>query len=498
MRKFFSALALAALLTATINHESLWTDEAFSAFIASHRSLASCWATLVTGDSSDLQMALYYLYLHCWSAVFGQSEIAFRTANVPFILLYSGVLVWASHRLFRSQWAWIVAALAPLAVAFASDTRPYFDEIAISLTCTACLLGYLQSPSPRESKILPWLVLTSLLVGAAFHMLMLLLAPPLIVLLIVFYLADKQAIQWQDWKRPLFTLSPVGVALLAYFAWTFHRGATYDYAKPDLLSMASVFFRFAGLSGYAPNRHYDLPFRPYVGAMVLSTAAFGAALAAMFLVSKLCFRALVWALALGLVQVSILSFVLHQQIEFRHLSSLLPLLLLLIMAGLSVPGRHAVFAAAALSLTWLGSDIRLLFSTEYSREDFRAAVRKSIEWHHENNAAIAIAADPVAAAYYGLDVQGAQPCFPLTDSCAEGFSKVPWPKAAKAEYALFWSAPQITAWLENQKSKKSPVVLVISLSRHPMLKDSAWWPIIRQHTEARIYPAHGFSVYLLP
>jgi hypothetical protein len=83
-------------------------------------------------------------------------------------------------------------------------------------------------------------------------------------------------------------LSPVGLALAGLFRLDIRKGggATYDYAKPDLLSMASVFFRFAGLSGYAPNRHYDLPFRPYLGVAALSTAAFAASLAAVFLATN--------------------------------------------------------------------------------------------------------------------------------------------------------------------------------------------------------------------
>jgi hypothetical protein len=507
MRKLFGALALAALLSATITAESLWTDEAFSAFMASHRSLASCWSTLVTGDSSDLQMALYYLYLHCWSSLFGQSEIAFRTANIPFILLFAGVLVWASERLFQSRWVWMVAAVAPLAVAFASDTRPYFDEIAISLACLSCLLAYLQFPSLGERKVLPWLVLLSLMMGAGFHMLMLLVVPPMAVVAMVFYMADRQSIRWQDWKKPLLILSPAGAGLAAYFAWTFGRGATYNYARPDVLSMASVFFRFAGLSGYSPNRHYDLPFHPYLAAMAISTMALTAALAALFVARRksegnVSFRALFWAMATAVVQISILSFGLRQQIEFRHLSSLLPLLLLGIMAGLSAKGatarRYVAFAAAALGITWLGSDVRLLFAPEYRREDFKDAVRQSIELHQSSNASIALAADPMAAAYYGLDVQGSQPCFPLTDSCAEGFAKVPWKKRVRAEYALFWSASRINAWLAEQKRNKVPVVLLISRSRHPITKDCAWWPIMEKQPDARVYPEYGFFVYLVP
>ncbi len=490
MKRLLGVLAIATGLSATISSESLWTDEAFSAFLASHRSVAACWSTLLHGDSSDLQMILYYLYLHLWTQLFGQSEIALRSANTPFILLFAAVLVWASQRLFQSNWVWIVAALAPLAVLFASDTRPYFDVIALSLTCLTSLLICLERPTARERKILPWLALGSLLVGALFHMLTLLLGLPILVLLFAVWRNNRNALPWLDWKWPLAVFTPLFLALFAYFAWTFSRGATYDYAHPDLLSMASVLFRFAGLSGFAPNRHYDNPIRPYLGAIAVSGIVFLADLA---LLSRAWSRALFWALAAGIAQVLVLSFALHQQIEFRHLSSLLPILLLLMMSGL----RRTWVAGAALGLIWLISDIRQLTAPEYRREDFRAAVGQCLKLEQGRRAVIAIAADPLAPAYYGLSPEGPAPCFPLTDSCQQGLANVDWPRKSAAQYALFWPEAQIKSWLRLQNRNHIDVILLISRSRHPLLKNSAWWPVLETQAGAVSYQQQGFSVYLL-
>jgi len=501
LRNLLKGAAIAAALSATISPESLWTDEAFSAFLASHRTLASCWSALRQGDSSDLQMVLYYLYLHLWSQWFGQSEIAFRSANIPFILLFSAVAVWGSQRLFHSTWVWIMAALSPLAVVFASDTRPYFDIIAFSFTCLTCLLVWLKSPTPAERKILPWLVLLSLLLGALFHMLTLLLGLPLLVLLAVFWHADRIALRWRDWLWPLLAGTPVFLIVSAYFAWTLGRGASYDYAHPDLLSMASVLFRFAGLSGFVPNRHYDNPIRPYLAEIALSGILFLASLAALFPVwsRSVTFRALFLALAAGIGQILVLSFALHQQIEFRHLSSLLPLLLLLIMSGLTDSGTPTrVAAASVLGVVWLISDIRLLTAPEYRREDFRAAVAKALELQASDpNAVIAVAADPLAAAYYGLSEDGPAPCFPLTDSCQQGLSNVDWPRKADAQYALFWSDAQIRDWLHLQNLNHKEAILLISRSRHPIIKNSAWWAVLQTQTRTQSLDVPGFSVYLL-
>jgi hypothetical protein len=190
----------------------------------------------------------------------------------------------------------------------------------------------------------------------------------------------------------------------------------------------------------------------------------------------------------------------HQQLEFRHLSSLLPLLMLLVMAGLSLGTagprnrKYTVFATLAIAGTWLLSDARML-SPDYQREDFRAAVQKALALHEATHAQIAVAADPVAAAYYGLNMQGAKPCFPLPDSCEDSFKKLPWPNKARAEYALFWTAPEIEKWLAGNKAGS---VLLISRSRHPMMTGSAWWPVVAKQRGVRLYTVFGFYIYLLP
>jgi hypothetical protein len=341
------AIGLTLLLAATINGESLWTDEAFSAFLASHRSLSSVWSTLRDGDSSDLQMAMYYVYLFFWGKCLGVSEVALRAANLPFALLFSGSLVWASDRLYKSRWVWMVPALSPLMWPFSNDARPYFIIVSLSTVVVACLLVYLRGEIGRGKAVLPWMVLGALLAGATFHMLMLLLVVPLCLLLYISWRADRQSLQWADWKAPVAALAPLALAEAAFFLWTFKRGASYEYAHPGFLSMASLLFRFAGLSGYYPNRHYDIPLRPYLPAMALSSCAF---LMSLFVLAqaaiksplKRSFYGLACALAAGIVQVVLMSVFLQQQIEARHLASLLPLLLFLVMAGMQRSGYFQI------------------------------------------------------------------------------------------------------------------------------------------------------------
>ena len=499
-----SAFLYSILLILTITARSLSTDEAFSAYIADQKTFGLLLSTLGSGDSSDLQMAMHYFYMHCWTLVFGSGELALRAANIPFILPFAFALVWASWRVFRARWVWIGAALFALLWLYASEARAYMALIGLSTLCVACLLAYLKNPSPNERRWLPWIVLGSLLLGATFHMLMLLLAFPLCVLVFFCWRSTRDVLRWADWK-PALQVSLVAYALLfAYLAWTFLRGTAYDYQRPSILSMGSVLYRFLGLFGYGPNRHYEIPFRPFLPSLLIATSIFLVALGGTFVAGlRGAKRPLVISLfaacGASIFEILIISLVARQQIEVRHLAALTPLVLFLIVGCLSEqPGRPAsrlaVVSTILLTGVWLIAAGRLLFLPENQWENFRAAVDKAVTLQRASNAAVALVADPAAGAYYGLDLTGKKPCFPLADDCSTGFSKVAWDRKAPAVYAAFWTAPQISSWFATQERNKTPVVVIISRARHPMYQGSPWWTTLNSR-KSQLYTMHGFFVY---
>jgi hypothetical protein len=374
------------------------------------------------------------------------------------------------------------------------------------MLCIVSLLAYLDRPSARERIWLPSIALGSLLVGASFHMLMLLIVPPLLVMGFMLQRARSEAFRLADWKRPLQVFCLPYSAFFIYLGWTFLRGTAYDYQRPSLLSMGSVLYHFVGLFGYGPNRHYDIPFRPYLFSITLATLILLTALAVAVIAGlrgakRPLVVALLAACGCAAAEVLILSFGARQQIEFRHLAALGPLLLVSILGCLSGAqggdeSKFALISSILLAGVWSIADYRLLFLPENQWENFRGAVVQALALNRQSNAAIALVADPAAGAYYGLELTGEKPCFPLADSCQEGFSKVDWPRTAPAEYAVFWTNSQILEWLGKQAARGLPEVVIISTSRHPMYKDSPWWPILKSR-KARIYPVHGFLVCYL-
>lgn len=501
-----TSLICSTLLALTMSRDSLWTDEAFSAYIASLKNVGSILSTLARGDSSDLLTSAYYVYLHGWSVVFSTSELSLRAANLPFVLLSSLGMCWASQRIFRSRILWILAALLPFSWTYAPDARAHFALVGWSTACFVCLLAALESPSPSERRWLPAVVLCSLVVGLLFNVLMVLSIAPLLFIVLLYLWRRPGAVVCAMWRKALQLAAAPLLAVLTYIGWGLSHGVPAEYPKPELMSVASVLYRFVGLTGYGPNRRFDIAFGPYIPAMVLAAVLLGAAVGGMGFAgfrsrSSTRFLALWGALIIGLLQVLLLSVVFRQQEDVRHLAALAPLLVLAIMAGFGEPAGQGRALVAAVSLglicaVWLYSDLILRFSPEYRSqgEDFRLAVAQTIALERDLHADVALVADPAAAAYYGLDLDGPKPCFPLVENCREAFAKVPWPKKAPAEYAISWTSKNIGDWLESHGGSHRPAIVLISETRHPMYKDSPWWSFLKSGAPAERYTPRGFLI----
>ncbi len=74
----FAILGLAAALRIVqLGHDSVWVDEAFSARVAN----LGLTDLVQTATSDDTNPPLYYVLLHGWINVFGDSETALRSLS---------------------------------------------------------------------------------------------------------------------------------------------------------------------------------------------------------------------------------------------------------------------------------------------------------------------------------------------------------------------------------------------------------------------------------
>lgn len=129
--------------------QSLWRDEAFS-ILASGRSIPFIITKL------GFEPPLYYILLHLWTKIFGESEIAARGLSfLGFTLATIIVLEWAA-KIFKKHWLSIFLPLSfflnPMLLYYAFEVRTYGWYIFFS---TAVLYTYV-------NKKWFWFVLSSL------------------------------------------------------------------------------------------------------------------------------------------------------------------------------------------------------------------------------------------------------------------------------------------------------------------------------------------------
>ena len=497
------SLAFASVLFLSLRSDSLWTDEAFSAYLASQHSLHSLLHTLWTGDSSDLQMPGYYLYLYLWAQVFPVTEFSLRAANAPFLLLFSVSLVYGSFSAFRSRFAWLTVACLPFIWHYAGEARAYMAILAFSTAAFGSLLSFSETKDSGRLRILPWLCFGSLLIGSFFHMLCLLAVPPLLSAFCILALTDKPRERWRYWLRPALILSAPFTLLLLYFAYTFARGTHYLYPAPGWRQMLSVVYELAGFSGLGPNLKLSINFAPYAGLLATGAILFvfgiACAVAAAGAASgNSCRKALAVSAAAAVLQAALLAVALHQQFDARHCAALIPAFLFLYISSITHYNQQhampvtAIISGVLLAGMWMMSDIRLLFLPEYRKEDYKTAIQIAMNFARQQHASIALFADPLAGAYYGLDPQGPAPCFPLLRDCSTGLQLARWSRPVTAAFAQTWSPARLQSWIQDNRMNGRPVALIFELDRSN--RKLPWWPALESPLFSQHFAAHGFAI----
>lgn len=102
--------------------ESLWRDEAYTALLIRHDPVVI--VRLLTGDTTP---PLYYLALHYWSLLFGDSEVALRGLSVLFFLGTAWVMYRLGEHLKSGLGIWLLGLTLtqPLLFRYAFEARSY-------------------------------------------------------------------------------------------------------------------------------------------------------------------------------------------------------------------------------------------------------------------------------------------------------------------------------------------------------------------------------------
>ena len=146
---FPPALLAFAVTAAGAADRQLWADE-YATFHAASLDFTALGHLI---DQVDFVLAPYYVFMHGWIALFGDSEAALRAPSIAAMVVTSALLVLLGRRLVTTS-AGVVAgclfALLPSVSRYAHEARPYALAIMLAVLATLLLLRALESPTwPR-------------------------------------------------------------------------------------------------------------------------------------------------------------------------------------------------------------------------------------------------------------------------------------------------------------------------------------------------------------
>ena len=113
-----------ALRAFQLNRDGLWNDEAFSVMAAS-QPFTQMFAEIVR---DGVHPPAFYLYLHPWISLFGNSEIAVRSLSVLFGVLSIGLIYVLAKRLYGAQTALMATfllAVSSFHIFYSQEARMY-------------------------------------------------------------------------------------------------------------------------------------------------------------------------------------------------------------------------------------------------------------------------------------------------------------------------------------------------------------------------------------
>ncbi len=140
----FATIVGAVIRFGFITKSSIWHDEGFSIFLAS-RTPAEIWI----GSARDVHPPLYYLFLHYWISIFGNSVLAIRSlsAIAGIAVIPLGYLV--VKRISGKRAALLtgfVLAFAPFLVRYSQEARMYGLLGLLMLAALYAVMRIVQQP----------------------------------------------------------------------------------------------------------------------------------------------------------------------------------------------------------------------------------------------------------------------------------------------------------------------------------------------------------------
>lgn len=243
-------LLLAALLRMIyIGDHSFWVDELFSLKFASY-SLPELFREVASFDNHP---PTYYLLLHFWIQLFGDSELSLRTPSAIFSVLSVYFTFKTGELLFDRRVASIAAfllALSGFSIYYAQEARMYSFLALASVLSVYFLLKYLEQRTSRALFHYVWS--TTLLVYTHLYGVFIIFAENIYVLAVVYRLGNRlpgvSLKKWMTVQGIIFLLSLPWFGLLINRILNIAQEGFWT-AVPTVDSLFKTFATFSGTYG---------------------------------------------------------------------------------------------------------------------------------------------------------------------------------------------------------------------------------------------------------
>jgi uncharacterized membrane protein len=365
-------LGVAALLRfVELGHDSIWVDEAFSARVAN----LGVADLIRSATSEDTNPPLYYVLLHFWIDVFGDSEVALRALSAVVGILLVFVVFKLGERLSSVRaglLAALFAAVSSFLVHYSQEARVY-SLLALLSACSYYFL--LDLLDEWQSWRVAWyVVFTTALLYAHTYGLFVLLAQMAFVAVGVLWRKDWLRVGWR--RLGVALVVPLVFAIPWFVVFAGHvrdeveggSGTKLGWlGKPSLRDLPGT------LSGYAGSRPALL-----VALVALAAAAYfavrktdGPALLSQLGRDRRFGLLVLWA-AVPVVVPFALSFVVTPIYQFKYtIPAAVACYLILALAVESVAPRVALAAGAVVAGAFLVMTVR--YYGDYETEEWRQA-----------------------------------------------------------------------------------------------------------------------------
>lgn len=415
---------LAACLTlaaCAITSQSFWIDEGNSGLKAIQSTWSEFVGLWVKHKGSDLQMPGYMIGLWGWEKLFGPGEYALRASNLPWFALAIASILFLLRQPARVRLL-IVGCFASSAFvwAYLDEARPYSMQLGAATLAVVGLVNLASAPGEDclfgdalcflgGSLLLCFSslfgVIFSFVFGIAFLWVLLRQGRTLVLL------------RNHSFRLGLALFIPLFAALAFFYAWTLMQGAgASSVARTGVMSIGFASNELLGLAGYGPGRtalreHGAAVLKPYLPWLTLGLCPYFVAgwslLRRYLLQGATSLRQpgfLLGVMLLGVTAGIIVGLAGHFRVLGRHLTPMLPVLLILLGLAFSFgwEGRQSRTAVVLSLLVLLGSSVWQRTGRRFGKDDYRTAAAMA----HEVDArggTVWWAADGATARFYGIE-----------------------------------------------------------------------------------------------